>query len=97
MYGPQENYSEDKDSFYNGISVQVEMAYLNGDSEKIVLGMEEVWQSVKDGIKCQKREDFNSNIEFLSVELDIKYVKPIIVTTIYRPPESNVEWLKQAE
>ena len=52
---------------------------------------------VKDGIKCQKREDFNSNIEFLSVELDIKYVKPIIVTTIYRPPESKGEWFKQAE
>ena len=32
MYGPQENDSEDKDSFYHDISVQVEMAYLNGDS-----------------------------------------------------------------
>ena len=32
MYGPQENDSEDKDSFYHNISVQVEMAYLNGDS-----------------------------------------------------------------
>ena len=52
---------------------------------------------VKDGIKCQKRDDFNSDIEFLSVELDIKYVKPIIVTTIYRPPESKVEWFKRAE
>ena len=52
---------------------------------------------VKDGITCQKRDDFNSDIEFLSVELDIKYVKPIIVTTIYRPPESKVEWFKQAE
>ena len=30
--GPQENDSEDKYSFHNGISVQVEMAYLNGDS-----------------------------------------------------------------
>ena len=38
-----------------------------------------------------------SDIEFLSVELDIKYVKPIIVTTIYRPPESKVEWFKRAE
>ena len=52
---------------------------------------------VKDGIKCQKRDDFNSDIEFLSVELDIKYVKPIIVTTTYRPPESKVEWFKRAE
>ena len=40
---------------------------------------------------------FNSDIEFLSVELDIKYVKPIIVTTIYRPPESEVEWFERAE
>ena len=32
VYGPQENDSEDKDSFYHDISVQVEMAYLNGDS-----------------------------------------------------------------
>ena len=30
VYGPQENDSEDKDSFYHDISVQVEMAYLNG-------------------------------------------------------------------
>ena len=27
---------------------------------------------VKDGIKCQKQDDFNSDIEFLSVELDIE-------------------------
>ena len=32
MYGPQENDSEDKDSCYHDISVQVEVAYLNGDS-----------------------------------------------------------------
>ena len=32
MYSPQENDSKDKDSFYHDISVQVEMAYLNGDS-----------------------------------------------------------------
>ena len=31
VYGPQENDSENKDSFYHDISVQVEMAYLNGD------------------------------------------------------------------
>ena len=52
---------------------------------------------VKDAIKCQKRYDFNSDIEFLSVELDIKYVKPIIVTTIYRPTESEVQWFERAE
>ena len=52
---------------------------------------------VDDGIKCQKRDDFNYGIEFLSVELDIKYVKPIIMTTIHRPPESKVEWFERAE
>ena len=52
---------------------------------------------VKDGMKCQKRDDFNSDIEFLSEELDIKYVKPIIVTTIYRPPESKFERFELAE
>ena len=36
VYGPQENDSEDKDSFYHDISVQVEMAYLNGDAIIIV-------------------------------------------------------------
>ena len=36
VYGPQENDSEDKDSFYHDISVQVEMAYLNGDSTIMV-------------------------------------------------------------
>ena len=32
VHGPQENDSEDKDSFYHDISVHVEMAYLNVDS-----------------------------------------------------------------
>ena len=32
VYGPQENDSENKDSFYHDISDQVEMAYLNGNS-----------------------------------------------------------------
>ena len=50
---------------------------------------------VKDGIKCQKRDDFNSDIEFLSVELDIKYVKPIIVTTIYRPLKVKLNGLSE--
>ena len=32
VYGPQENDSEDKNSFYHDISVQVEIAFLNGES-----------------------------------------------------------------
>ena len=38
VYGPQENDSEDKDSFYHDISVQVEMAYLNGGDSIIMVG-----------------------------------------------------------
>ena len=33
----------------------------------------------------------------ISIELDIKYVRPITVTTIYRPPHSLVEWFGRAE
>ena len=52
---------------------------------------------VKNGIKFKTREDLNSDIESISIELDIKHVKPIIVTTIYRPPHSLVEWFDRAE
>ena len=52
---------------------------------------------VKNGIKFKTREDLNSDIESTSIELDIKDVKPIIVTTIYRPPHSLVEWFDRAE
>ena len=47
--------------------------------------------------KFKTREDLNSDIESISIELDIKHVKPIIVTTIYRPPHSLVEWFDRAE
>ena len=52
---------------------------------------------VKNGIKFKTREDLNSDIESISIELDIKHVKPIIVTIIYRPPHSLVEWFDRAE
>ena len=42
-------------------------------------------------------KELNSDIESISIELDIKHVKPIIVTTIYRPPHSLVEWFDRAE
>ena len=32
-----------------------------------------------------------TDFESLTVEIDIQYVKPILVTTIYRPPDSLVE------
>ena len=31
------------------------------------------------------------DLESISVELDVPYVKPILVTTLYRPPDSTVE------
>ena len=45
---------------------------------------------VKNDIKFSERSDLESELESISVELNIKYVKPIIVTTIYKP-ESKVE------
>ena len=40
------------------------------------------------------RHDLALDIESLSIQLDIKYVKPIIVSTLYRPPDSLVELFK---
>ena len=52
---------------------------------------------VINGINFKTRKDLNSDIESISIELDIKHVKPIIVTTIYKPPHSLVEWFDRAE
>ena len=46
---------------------------------------------VRSNIKCKIREDFGDDLESISVELDVPYVKPILVTTLYRPPDSRVE------
>ena len=46
---------------------------------------------VRSNIKCKIREDFDDDLESISVELDVPYVKPILVTTLYRPPDSRVE------
>ena len=43
---------------------------------------------VTEDIKFKKRDDLLTNIESISVELVIPYVKPIIVTSIYSPPDS---------
>ena len=45
---------------------------------------------VSEDIKFKKRDDLLTNIEFISIELVIPHVKPIIVTSIYRPPGSPV-------
>ena len=38
-----------------------------------------------------QREDMKTDFESLTVEIDIQYVKPTLVTAIYRPPDSLVE------
>ena len=42
---------------------------------------------VKNGIKFKTREDLNSDIESISIELDIKHIKPVIVTTLHAFPQ----------
>ena len=46
---------------------------------------------VSDTIKLKKREDLQTEIESITVELDNPFVKPILITTVYRPPDSLVE------
>ena len=46
---------------------------------------------MRSNIKCKIREDFGDDLESISVQLDVPYVKPILVTTLYRPPDSRVE------
>ena len=43
---------------------------------------------MNEDIKFKRRDDLITNIESASNELVIPYVKPIIVTSIYRPPGS---------
>ena len=45
---------------------------------------------VSEDVKFKTRDDLLTNIESISIELAIPYVKPIIVTSIYRPPGSLV-------
>ena len=45
---------------------------------------------VSEDIKFKKRDDLLTNVESISIELAIPYVKPIIVTSIYRSPGSPV-------
>ena len=52
---------------------------------------------VSDTIKLKKREDLLTEIKSITVELDIPFVKPILITTVYRPPDSLVEIFDQLE
>ena len=46
---------------------------------------------IRNEIKFLQREDMKTDFESLTVEIDIQYVKPILVTTIYRPSDNLVE------
>ena len=52
---------------------------------------------VSDTIKLKKREDLQTEIESITVELDITFAKPILITAVYRPPDSLVEIFDKLE
>ena len=52
---------------------------------------------VKKGLDFKIRTDLALDIESISIQLEIKYVKPIILSTLYRPPDSLVELFKPIE
>ena len=52
---------------------------------------------VRNELSFMTRHDPVLDIESLSIQLGIKYVKPIIVSTLYRPPDSLVELFKPIE
>ena len=52
---------------------------------------------VKKGLDFKIRTDLALDIESISIQLEIKYVKPIILSTLYHPPDSLVELFKPIE
>ena len=52
---------------------------------------------VEKGLDFKIRTDLALDIESISIQLEIKYVKPIILSTLYRPPDSLVELFKPIE
>ena len=52
---------------------------------------------VENNLKFRVREDLMMDFESISIELKIKYVKPIVVTTVYRPSGSCVELFHKME
>ena len=46
---------------------------------------------ISNEIKFLQLEDITTDFESLTVETDVEYVKPILVTNIYRPPDSLFE------
>ena len=74
-----------------------------GDEELVIDGFHDIirkdrtrhWGGVaiyvKTDLNFKKRLDLDLDIESISIEHGIKYVKPIIISTLYRPPDSLVE------
>ena len=52
---------------------------------------------VENNLKFRVREDLITDFDSISIELEVKYVKPIVVTTVYRPPGSCVELFHKIE
>ena len=52
---------------------------------------------IRNEIKFLQHEDMKTDFESLTAGIDIQYVKPILVTTIYRPPESLVEMFEKID
>ena len=52
---------------------------------------------VKENLNFKVRHDLILDIECISIQLDINYVKPIIISTLYRPPVSLVELFEPIE
>ena len=52
---------------------------------------------VKENLNFKVRHDLIFDIESISIQLDINYIKPIIISTLYRPPDSLVEHFEPIE
>ena len=52
---------------------------------------------VSETIKLKKREDLQTQIESITVELEIPFFKPILITTVYRLPDCLVEIFDKLE
>ena len=52
---------------------------------------------VKENLNFKVRHNLILDIESISIPLDINYVKPIIISTLYRPPDSQVELFEPIE
>ena len=52
---------------------------------------EKIGHDTKKDLNFKKQLDFDLDIDSISTELSIKYVKPIIISTLYRLPDSLVE------